>query len=182
MEKKKKQETVGKILKEECKNKDVGFNELYQRVFDLEYKKTFKNTITKKQLKNWMRDKDFPNLDSIYILSEVLDINPNDLLEAKNKTQDGMRKKTSPALRRLIGKALDLARPTVNFILLLIGITLAILVAMHLGKGWKNKGTEELTTFFLVWDKDVVPYLNPKSNIENEENTIVQNLLNETDN
>ena len=49
-----------------------------------------------------MRDKDFPNLDSIYILSEVLDINPNDLLEAKNKTQDGMRKKTSPALRRCI--------------------------------------------------------------------------------
>lgn len=182
MEKKKKQETVGKILKEECKEKDIGFNELYQRIFDLEYKKTFKNTITKKKLKNWINDADFPNLDAIYLLAEVLDMNPNDLLEAKNKTQDGMRKKTSPAARRMIGKALDLARPTVNMILLLIGITLAILVAMHLGKGWQNKGENELTTFFDVWDKDVAPYLNPKNNIENEENTIVQNLLNETDN
>ena len=174
MEKKKKQETVGKILKEECKNKDVGFNELYQRVFDLEYKKTFKNTITKKQLKNWMRDKDFPNLDSIYILSEVLDINPNDLLEAKNKTQDGMRKKTSPALRRLIGKALDLARPIVNMILLLIGIALAILVAMHLGKGYQNKGINEMITFFDVCDKEVVPYMHQDNN---EENTETQNVI-----
>ncbi len=182
MEEKKKKETVGKILKEECKNKDIGFNELYQKVFDLEYKKTFKNTITKKNLRNWMNDKDFPNLDSIYLLSEVLDMNPNDLLEAKNKFQDGMRKKTSPATRRLIGKALDLARPAVNMILLFIGLTLAILVAMHLGKGYQNKGTDELITFFNVWDKDVAPYLNQKNNAENNENTIVQNLLNEINN
>ena len=59
-------------------------------------------------------------------------------------------------------------------ILLLIGIALAILVAMHLGKGYQNKGINEMITFFDVWDKEVVPYMHQDNN---EENTETQNVI-----
>lgn len=39
--------------------------------------------VTEKKIKNWERDAEYPDINGIYALAEILEIHPNDLLEAK---------------------------------------------------------------------------------------------------
>ena len=173
MEEIKKDETIGRVLKETCKRKNIGFEELYQRIFDLEYKFKHKNTITKKDLKNWIKDKDFPNLDAIYFLAEILEIPPNYLLELKNNIQSKMRKNVNKPIRKMADRMLEYSLPIFNGILFLIGIALTIFVAMLLGKVWDSNMHGELDEFLFVWDKKVKPLINTtdqENNINNDTN------------
>lgn len=102
--------TLGDLIKEALKTEKLTIDELYEKLVDIQYKKNKKKKIKKKDLKNWINNRDFPDLDTIYDLSSILKIHPNDLLDIKNKMQDKMLKKTNPAIRRLGGKALDASR------------------------------------------------------------------------
>ena len=105
--------TLGDLIKEALKTEKLTIDELYEKLVDLKYKKQkgkSKVTLKKKDIRNWINNKDFPDLDTIYDLSSILKIHPNDLLDIKNQMQDEMLKKTNPAIRRLGGKALDASR------------------------------------------------------------------------
>ena len=102
--------TLGDLIKEALKTEKLTIDELYEKLVDIQYKKNKKKKIKNKDLKNWINNRDFPDLDTIYDLSSILKIHPNDLLDIKNKMQDKMLKKTNPAIRRLGGKALDASR------------------------------------------------------------------------
>ena len=102
--------TLGDLIKEAIKTEKLTIDELYEKLVDIQYKKNKKKKIKKKDLKNWINNRDFPDLDTIYDLSSILEIHPNDLLDIKNKMQDKMLKKTNPAIRKLGWKALDASR------------------------------------------------------------------------
>lgn len=102
--------TLGDLIKEALKTEKLTIDELYEKLVDIQYKKNKKKKIKKKDLKNWINNRDFPDLDTIYDLSSILKIHPNDLLDIKNQMQDEILKKTNPAIRRLGGKALDASR------------------------------------------------------------------------
>ena len=92
--------TLGDLIKEAIKTEKLTIDELYEKLVDIQYKKNKKKKIKKKDLKNWINNRDFPDLDTIYDLSSILKIHPNDLLDIKNQMQDEILKKTNPAIRR----------------------------------------------------------------------------------
>lgn len=108
--KKKEETTMGTLIKEACLKKKITIDELYEKLIDIQNKRKAKKSVRKKDIKNWVKDRDFPDLDTIYDLSSILEIHPNDLLDIKNKMQDKMLKKTNPAIRKLGWKALDASR------------------------------------------------------------------------
>ena len=108
--KKKEETTMGTLIKEACLKKKITIDELYEKLIDIQNKRKAKKSVRKKDIKNWVKDRDFPDLDTIYDLASILEIHPNDLLDIKNKMQDEMLKKTNPAIRKLGWKALDASR------------------------------------------------------------------------
>ena len=69
--------TCGKIIKEAREEKNMTINDL---AFEIKSK-----NVTEKTVKNWEDNKDYPNLDMIYKLAYILEINPTELLVFRDK-------------------------------------------------------------------------------------------------
>lgn len=124
MEKKKKipVNSVGKIIKEAREKQGL-------RDIDLVWKIN-KPNITLKTVRNWENGKEFPDLDMIYELSYLFNLNPNQLLDMKNTIQKESRKEPNWSARRIGDKILTLAKPGYNFFSFLSKVLLAILLVL----------------------------------------------------
>jgi hypothetical protein len=156
--------TVGSIIKQACIDNDMSFNILYYKMSDLISNKKSNNLskkkFTKTTLKLWIKDLDFPDMEDIYNLSNVLKINPNELFEAKENMQNSMVHKPNKALREIAGKMLVYSAPMVKMLVIFIMIVLAILVSMHLRVGDERHSLEEQSEWNDNWEKNIQPLMN----------------------
>lgn len=74
--------TFGEYLKDGMERTGVSISALEDRFAEK------KNTHTEKEIKLWLRDAYYPDITTIYMISEILEIHPNDLLEAKQNMQE----------------------------------------------------------------------------------------------
>lgn len=88
--------SVGKLIKEAREKKGLSIEELTWKLN--------KPNITKKLVTNWEKGQEFPDLDNIYLLAQILDLNPNELLNKRLTIQDESIHEINPANRRVGGK------------------------------------------------------------------------------
>ena len=63
--------------------------------------------VSEKDVDNWQKDKAYPDITTIYLISEMLDLNPNDLLIAKQLMQEAGIASINMQLIRVICRILD---------------------------------------------------------------------------
>lgn len=63
--------------------------------------------VSEKDVDNWQKDKTYPDITTIYLISEMLDLNPNDLLTAKQLMQEAGIASINMQLIRVICRILD---------------------------------------------------------------------------
>ena len=62
-----------------------------------------KQYFSEKEIESWQKDRKYPDITVIYMLAEMLDIHPNDLLEAKQLMQEaGLSSINMQAIRNMI--------------------------------------------------------------------------------
>lgn len=85
--------SVGKIIKEAREKQGLSIEELTWQIN--------KPKITKKIIADWEKGNEFPDLDSIYLLAEHLNLNPNELLNKRITIQDESIHEINPATKRV---------------------------------------------------------------------------------
>lgn len=86
--------------------------------------------VNNKKIEDWEKGKDFPNLDEIYKLADIFKINPNEMLEIKNKILKENVKPVNEAARRVTDKALGAVKPSFKVLIVFIEILIAIILAV----------------------------------------------------
>lgn len=74
--------TFGQYLKEGMDRKGISRASLSDKIAEKGY------TVSEKEIKLWEKDAWYPDITMIYILAEIFEIHPNDLLEAKQFMQE----------------------------------------------------------------------------------------------
>ena len=74
--------TFGEYLKEGMDKKGISITTLEDKLAEK------KNPYPEKEIKLWTKDASYPDITTIYMLSEIFEIHPNDLLEAKQNMQE----------------------------------------------------------------------------------------------
>lgn len=131
MEKKK---TLGQIIKEGRLAKKWTFDEFYWEYCH--------GNVPRKKVKGWENDTYYPDLDEIYKIAALLNLNPNEMLEARDAKQKSTVREVNPSARRMGERAFKLAKPTIKVILNLIPIIAAIMLAVSyklLDAGWNKQ-------------------------------------------
>ena len=72
--------SLGIVIKEARENQKL-------RPIDLAWKIN-NPKVTEKTIKKWEKGTEFPDLDMMYKLAEILKLNPNELLSLRNKIQE----------------------------------------------------------------------------------------------
>ena len=96
---------------------------------DLAWKINVPN-VSENTIKSWENGKEFPDLNMMYKLAEILEINPNELLSLRNKIQEDSYSKPNKFVRKFGGLALDGARPIVKIIITWVGIVLILYLTL----------------------------------------------------
>ena len=86
--------------------------------------------ITEKTVKDWEKGMKFPDLDMMYKLAEILELNPNELLRLRNKIQEDSYSKPNWSARRIGDKMLGVAKPGYQFVSFLSKVILAIILVL----------------------------------------------------
>lgn len=95
--------TFGEYLKE-------GMNEKGISVISLEDKLAQrKNPHSEKEIKLWLKEALYPDITTIYMLSEIFEIHPNDLLEAKQNMQEAGLNAVDMLTMRVICNFIDVS-------------------------------------------------------------------------
>lgn len=131
MEKKK---TLGQIIKEGRLAKKWTFDEFYWEYCH--------GNISRRKVKGWENDTYYPDLDEIYKIAALLNLNPNEMLEARDAKQKSTVREVNPSARRMGERAFKLVKPTIKVILNLIPIIAAIMLAVSyklLDAGWNKQ-------------------------------------------
>lgn len=93
---KEKLNTFGDIIKQTRTEKNMTIEELAEEFskskIKVSYKVENKFEYYKKKIKSWELNKDYPDLDEIYELSSILEINPNKLLIMRNTMRNNYKK------------------------------------------------------------------------------------------
>lgn len=116
--------SLGVVIKEAREKKKL-------RPIDLAWKINLPN-VSEKTIKAWEKGKEFPNLDMMYKLAEILEINPNELLSLRNKIQEDSYSKPNRFIRKFGGLALDSTRPIFKIVITWIGIVLILYLTLTL--------------------------------------------------
>ena len=66
-----------------------------------------KQYVPEKEIAAWQKDKRYPDITIIYMLCEILDMNPNDLLEAKQLMQEAGLSSINMQAIRVVCRVLD---------------------------------------------------------------------------
>lgn len=104
--------SVGKLIKEAREKNNLTIKELAWKINN---PKVNPNTI-----KNWENGFDYPDLDMIYELAKILDLNPNELLNLKNKIHEQTYYQPNTHIRHLSGKALTASGSIISTIIKII--------------------------------------------------------------
>jgi transcriptional regulator with XRE-family HTH domain len=175
--------SVGKLIKEAREKQNLTVQELVWKINNIK--------ITEKRIKNWEKGQEFPDLDEIYILSEHLNLNPNELLGKRLTIQDESIHEVNESSKRIGEKIFSVFYVIVKYtVKYLAGICIIILAANY--KKFENKiggtsdpeqenlivqvidnGIEQFTTFDLSGKNNVQKNdSNENTNIDNTVNTI----------
>lgn len=65
--------------------------------------------VDERRVKNWERDAEYPDITMIYIIAEILEIHPNDLLEAKQFMYEAGLNSIDMFTMRVIGNIIDIS-------------------------------------------------------------------------
>ena len=66
-----------------------------------------KQYVPEKEIEAWQKDRKYPDITIIYMLAEMLDMNPNDLLEAKQLMQEAGLSSINMQAIRVVCRILD---------------------------------------------------------------------------
>jgi len=99
--------TFGQMIKEGRDKKGLSCFSLVERIIDRGYE------ITEKDVKRWENDTWYPDITMIYVLSEILEIHPNDLLAAKQFMQEAGLNSIDMVTMRVVCKFFDISIMTV---------------------------------------------------------------------
>ena len=122
--------SVGKIIQEARKKQGLTEEELVWKIN--------KPKITKKLIQAWEKGKEFPDLDSIYLLAEHLKLNPNELFNNRLRIQDESIHEINFANRRVGGKIFNVFYTIIKYAVKWIaGICIIVVAANY--KNFENK-------------------------------------------
>lgn len=113
--------TFGQYILEARDKKGYSRLSLIEKIIDKGY------DISEKEVKLWEKDLWYPDITMIYLLAEILDIHPNDLLEAKQLMQEAGLSAIDMATMRVVCKFIDVSIMTVfwmNRILATVGLAI----------------------------------------------------------
>lgn len=114
--------SIGKIIREAREKEEMSVEDLVWKIGNPK--------ITIKTIKNFEKGKEFPDLDMIYKLSEILNLNPNELLEMRNIIRAKSCKEPNWAARNIGGKLLNLVKPAYYTANVLLKILVAIMLVL----------------------------------------------------
>lgn len=173
--------SVGNIIKEEREKQKL-------RPIDLAWKIN-KTDVTEKLVKDWESGNKFPDLDMMYKLAELLDINPNELLNLRNTIQEESYVEPDFAARRVCSKFFAMAKPVLSVIFrLTVGICIIYIVANY--KNFENKvggaqDQEQIDFVANVIQNGINQYVvSPSNSIDNNQlqNETEDEILNNVEN
>ena len=110
--------SVGKIIKEARQKQGLTEEELVWKINQPK--------ITKKLIQAWEKGQEFPDLDNIYLLSEHLNLDPNELFNNRLRIQDESIHEVNWAERRLSEKVVQVLKWIVKMGVKWIGAILII--------------------------------------------------------
>lgn len=95
--------TFGQYLKEGMDEKGISTASLEDKLAQK------KNPHTEKEIKLWLKEAMYPDITTIYMLSEIFEIHPNDLLEAKQNMQEAGLNAIDMLIMRVICNFIDVS-------------------------------------------------------------------------
>lgn len=113
--------TFGQYILEARDKKGYSRLSLIEKIVDKGY------DVSEKEVKLWEKDLWYPDITMIYELAEILDIHPNDLLEAKQLMQEAGLSAIDMVTMRVVCKFIDVSIMTVfwiNRILATVGLAI----------------------------------------------------------
>ncbi len=156
--------TCGKIIKEAREEKNMTINDL---AFEIKSK-----NVTEKTVKNWEDNKDYPNLDMIYKLAYILEINPTELLVFRDKCRKKFIKKNNKIKTRKFNKEEFVENFYYIFIascrvIIIVGVVIFLVAFLRLYDSSINGGAKEIDDYLVNTVENQTSYYNE---IENKEN------------
>lgn len=113
--------TFGEYILEGRDKKGFSRSSLVEKIIDRGYQ------VSEKDVKLWEKDAWYPDITIIYLLSEILEIHPNDLLLAKQFMQEAGLNVIDMATMRVVCKFIDISIMTVfwmNRIFMTVGLAI----------------------------------------------------------
>lgn len=95
--------TFGEYLKDGMDEKGISILSLEDKLAEK------KNPHTEKEIKLWTKDAYYPDITTIYMLAEIFEIHPNDLLEAKQNMQEAGLNAVDMITMRVICNFIDIS-------------------------------------------------------------------------
>lgn len=115
-------DAVGKIIREAREKEGLKEIDLVWKLND--------SKVNLKTVKNWEKGKELPDIDMIYTLSEMFNLNPNKLLDLKATIIEELHGEPNWSARRIGNKLLGLAKPGYQFVSFMSKIILAIMLVL----------------------------------------------------
>lgn len=126
--------TFGQYILEGRDKKGLSRLSLAERILEKGYE------VSEKEIKRWEKDAWYPDITMIYVLAEILEIHPNDLLEAKQFMQEAGLNAIDMVTMRVVCKFVDISIMTVfwmNRIFMTVGLAIiAGIVWYNVLSGW----------------------------------------------
>lgn len=95
--------TFGEYLKEGMDQKGISTVSLEDKLAQR------KNPHSEKEIKLWLKEARYPDITTIYMLAEIFEIHPNDLLEAKQNMQEAGLNAVDMLTMRVVCNFLDIS-------------------------------------------------------------------------
>lgn len=122
--------TFGEYIKEGMEKKDYSIDMLEDMIAKKGYE------ISGKQIKYWQKDAAYPDITMIYVLAELLELNPNELLLAKQYMQEAGLSSIDMMVMRVVCNLIDTTIWKIHQIMT-IGIWVILLILYLLV--WRRK-------------------------------------------
>ena len=117
-------DSIGIRIKEAREKLNLTQEELAWKIND--------NKIDYKRIRNWENGKEFPNLDEIYKLAYIINVNPNELLDLKNKIQEESKTEPNWFIRHIFSKIMSIGKPGFKIIFeVILGICIIYLALSY---------------------------------------------------
>lgn len=125
--------SVGVIIKEGREKKNIEIRDLAWQINS--------SKVSEKTVRNWEKGKEFPDLDMIYKLAEILDLNPNEMLKIRNQIQEeSYTAEGNGMARKLASEFLDISGPLITTAIKIVAGGCIIYIAFWLNDLYRRVG------------------------------------------